>query len=80
MEPPSSRGIEGDCEFLLMWLVLYERSTKSMQNMDMRMVRGSVKARGSVAAENSVYNASGTVGLAYRKIATERRDRYIKEY
>ena len=57
-----------------------ERSTKSMQNMDMRMVRGSVKARGSVAAENFVYNASGTVGIAYRKIAAERRDRYIREY
>ena len=55
-----------------------ERSSKSMQNMNIRMVRGSVKARGSVAAENFVYNASGTVGLAYRKIAAERRDRYIK--
>ena len=57
-----------------------ERSTKSMQNMDMRMVSGSVKARGSVAAENFVYNASGTVGLAYRKIAAERRAWYVREY
>ena len=57
-----------------------EERSKSMQNKDMRMVRGSVKARGSVADENFVYNASGTVGLAYRKIAAERRDRYIREY
>ena len=57
-----------------------EERSKSMQNKDMRMVRGSVKARGSVAVENFVYNASGTVGIAYRKIAAERRDRYIREY
>ena len=57
-----------------------EERSKSMQNKDMSMVRGSVKARGSVAAENFVYNASGTVGIAYRKIAAERRDRYIREY
>ena len=57
-----------------------ERSTKSMQNMDMRMVSGSMKARGSVGVEMFVYNASGTVGVAYRKIAAERRASYIKEY
>ena len=57
-----------------------EERAKSMQNKDMRMVRGSVKARGSVAVESFVYKASGTVGVAYRKIAAERRDRYIREY
>ena len=57
-----------------------ERSTKSMQNMDMRMVSGSVKARGSVGVEMFVYNASGTVGVAYRKIAAERRAWYVREY
>ena len=57
-----------------------ERSTKSMQNADTRMVRGSVKARGSVAVENKVYNAKGTVGIAYKKIAAERRNRSVQEY
>ena len=57
-----------------------ERSSRSIQNVDLSMVRGSVRARGSVGDENFVYNANGTVGMAYRKLAQERRESYIREY
>ena len=48
--------------------------------MDLSMDPGSVRERGSVGIENFVYNAKGTVGMAYRKLAQKRREGYIREY
>ena len=38
------------------------------------------KARGSVRADIFTYNAPGTVGEAYRKLAQTRRPRYVRDY
>ena len=38
------------------------------------------KARVSVRAEIFTYNAPGSVGVAYRKLAQEKRASYIREY
>ena len=56
------------------------QSSRSIQNMDLSMDRGSVRERGSVGIENFVYNAKGTVGMAYRKLAQKRRESYVREY